>query len=68
MSQPFVSLTRIAGETFSTPDAFATKAKQTQVPDRDTDNGWRSVLVDGTVLEDLRYSYIKGKKGDKVRC
>jgi len=56
-------LTLVAGATFTTPDAFAARAKQLQLPDRDTDNGWRSVLVDGVVLEDLRYAYIRGKKG-----
>jgi len=48
------------GETFDSPDAFSSKAKQQ--PDRDTDNGWRSVLVGNVVLEDVRYAYLKGKR------
>eukprot|EP00983_Pelagomonas_calceolata_P079081 1154524-Pelagomonas_calceolata.AAC.2 len=52
----------LTGATFDTPDAFSLRAKQLQLPDRESDNGWRSVLVDGVVLEDVRYSYLKGKR------
>uniref|UniRef100_A0A7S3QN35 RAMA domain-containing protein n=1 Tax=Dunaliella tertiolecta TaxID=3047 RepID=A0A7S3QN35_DUNTE len=61
-------LIEFQGATFDTPDAFSLRAKQLQLPDRESDNGWRSVLVDGVVLEDVRYSYLKGKRETAKVC
>ncbi|KAF5836781.1 hypothetical protein DUNSADRAFT_5408 [Dunaliella salina] len=55
-------LIEFQGSTYDSPDAFSLRAKQLQLPDRESDNGWRSVLVDGVVLEDVRYAYLKGKR------
>jgi hypothetical protein len=46
-----------AGTTFNTPSAFSVHVKRLITPNKQGDDGWHSVYVDGVLLNSLRQQY-----------
>ena len=47
-----------AGKQFNSPTAFSMHCKRLQAPQKQGDDGWKSVLYEGTQLDVFRRKYL----------